>query len=696
MARESGECEVIVGQAWTPDSFFNACGVAGVKAPIEVHGCANTAMERATVGLRTRNPARKMHTTRLAAHENELEMSEQRPVYGAKGNVLSYEIVLKHHGLNKHRVVKARDSVMLQAKVVAQAEEWAVSWLAEQERRSRADAREAQVRVGAANKEAHKRFLENQKEIATLRTSEARVALAQIDAILQVGLGHVTAIDWEAKRAARPFVLPSPIKRKAPSAPLATPVLPQRPAAVVAPEPKATDAAFVPVLSLWDRIVSSSRRKKEQVALGMFQNAHREWARSKLEVNAKNDASRAEWEREVEAALMRDVQLRKNHETLLSQIENDFSDQLREWQSARAAHAEQCEAESAALDALRCRYEARDAGAVEEICDMILADSTYPDFCPHEFEVNLAGDTQVAVVDYKLPAPDDLPTLVEVRYTASSDSFSEKRLSDSKRGETYDRMLYQITLRTMFELFTGDSVEALASIVFNGFVTAVDKSTGKEVTACVLSVHATKETFLAIDLGKVEPKLCFRQLKGVGSSKLHSVAAVAPIMSVDRNDSRFVVAREIADRLDEGYNLAAMDWEDFEHLIREIFGREFSSSGGEVRVTQASRDGGVDAIAFDPDPIRGGKIVIQAKRYTHTVGVAAVRDLFGTVMNEGATKGILVTTADYGPDAYEFAKGKPITLINGGNLLSLLEKHGVRARIDLAEARRLASENSAG
>lgn len=44
-----------------------------------------------------------------------------------------------------------------------------------------------------------------------------------------------------------------------------------------------------------------------------------------------------------------------------------------------------------------------------------------------------------------------------------------------------------------------------------------------------------------------------------------------------------------------------------------------------MKVTQSSSDGGVDAIAFDPDPISGGKIVIQAKRYTRTVGVAAFR-----------------------------------------------------------------------
>lgn len=45
-------------------------------------------------------------------------------------------------------------------------------------------------------------------------------------------------------------------------------------------------------------------------------------------------------------------------------------------------------------------------------------------------------------------------------------------------------------------------------------------------------------------------------------------------------------------------------------------------------ITQASRDGGVDAIAFDPDPIRGSKIVIQAKRYTNTVLILSEFRLF--------------------------------------------------------------------
>ncbi|MGH7776110.1 MAG: restriction endonuclease, partial [Candidatus Dormibacterales bacterium] len=77
---------------------------------------------------------------------------------------------------------------------------------------------------------------------------------------------------------------------------------------------------------------------------------------------------------------------------------------------------------------------------------------------------------------------------------------------------------------------------------------------------------------------------------------------------------------------------------------------------------------------------------IQAKRYKHTVGVSAVRDLFGTVLNEGAAKGILVSTSGYGKSSYEFASNKPLELIAGGQLLYLLEQHtGIQAKIDFPQ-----------
>ena len=56
---------------------------------------------------------------------------------------------------------------------------------------------------------------------------------------------------------------------------------------------------------------------------------------------------------------------------------------------------------------------------------------------------------------------------------------------------------------------------------------------------------------------------------------------------------------------------------------------------------------------------------------------------------------ILVTTSQFGPDAYSFAKDKPLTLLSGSELLGLLEQHGYKFRIDLQEATRLARTRTA-
>ena len=250
-------------------------------------------------------------------------------------------------------------------------------------------------------------------------------------------------------------------------------------------------------------------------------------------------------------------------------------------------------------------------------------------------------------------------------------------------------MIYQICLRTLHELFRADERNFIDSIVFNGWVQAIDKATGANTHPCIMSVQVKKQDFMALNLSQVDLKTCFRSLKGISGGRLADLSPVRPVLMLNKDDPRFVSSYSVAASLDDRTNLAEMDWLDFENLIREIFEKEFSKDGGEVKITQASRDGGVDAIAFDPDPIRGGKIVIQAKRYTNTVGVSAVRDLYGTVHNEGATKGILVTTSDYGPDAYEFAKGKPLTLLSGSELLYLLGRHGYHAKIDLKEAKKV-------
>lgn len=345
---------------------------------------------------------------------------------------------------------------------------------------------------------------------------------------------------------------------------------------------------------------------------------------------------------------------------------------------------------NAEIDELHAGVSKGDVASVLEHATMVLDSSDYEGLIEKSFELDYQPDTKTLLVEYQLPTVDDVPNVKTVRFVKASGELKETFISEREAKSIFDGACYQIALRTIHELFEADEFGNVQKVLFNGFVEFTDPRTGNQAQSCILSVMADRTTFETINLANVDPKACFKSLKGVSAATLASYAAVPPIMKLDRSDKRFVEGKDVIDEIPQDQNLASMSWEDFEHLIRELFEKEFALRGGEVKVTQASRDGGVDAVAFDPDPISGGKIVIQAKRYTRTVGVSAVRDLYGTVLNEGANKGILVSTADYGPDAYQFATDKPLSLLNGGNLLHMLERHGYRAKIDLIEAREAA------
>jgi restriction system protein len=86
--------------------------------------------------------------------------------------------------------------------------------------------------------------------------------------------------------------------------------------------------------------------------------------------------------------------------------------------------------------------------------------------------------------------------------------------------------------------------------------------------------------------------------------------------------------------------------------------------------------------ATDPRPIFGGPVVIYATR-GEPAGAAAVHSLAGAVTAAGATKGILVSLGGITSEAYEAVAGRPLELIDGPALVTLLSNYcRVKARIE--------------
>ena len=294
---------------------------------------------------------------------------------------------------------------------------------------------------------------------------------------------------------------------------------------------------------------------------------------------------------------------------------------------------------------------------------------------------------KTVVLDLDLPNREDVTDVVGYSFLKTKREANPIRMKVKEHEAFYDDIMRQVVLLTFHAVFQGVHPQLIVQVVVNGWVTYVDPATGHQKTSCIISVSTTKDQFDGINLAAVDANSCIGALKGIVAGPLSQVAPVAPILRLNREDSRFVESDDVLAEINAATNLAELGWEEFEHLVRELFQAKFSADGAEVKVTQASSDGGVDAIAMDPDPIRGGKFVIQAKRYTSVVPVSATRELYGTMMAEGAVRGILVTTSHYGADSREFAKDKNITLIDGANLVHMLEEIGHKVRIDVKAAK---------
>jgi restriction system protein len=115
-------------------------------------------------------------------------------------------------------------------------------------------------------------------------------------------------------------------------------------------------------------------------------------------------------------------------------------------------------------------------------------------------------------------------------------------------------------------------------------------------------------------------------------------------------------------------SLRALSWQGFERLVGEAYRRRgyvVEEIGG------SAPDGGVDLVLHR----QGSKVVVQCKRWRYAqVGVGRIREFYGVTVAEKAERGIVVTTGTFTPDAVEFARGKPLELVDGGRLAELVAR----------------------
>jgi len=380
---------------------------------------------------------------------------------------------------------------------------------------------------------------------------------------------------------------------------------------------------------------------------------------------------------------------RRAYEAAVSAHREHEAERLRRLAASQAEHQRavaeteaRLEAQHTEIEAFKEAFHAGRPEAVSQYFALVLEASQYPDGFPQRFRLAFVPESRQVVLEYQLPPFDCVPTVAEYRYVRAGDKITEKLRAIKERHELYKSVVAQVAVRTIHELFEADRSNLVDTAVFNGHVETINAATGKIENPCLVTFMTTRDSFMGRDFRRIDALACLLDLSASVSKNPAELVPVRPILEFDMVDPRFIEEANVLSGLDQRPNLMELKPGDFESLITNLF----SKMGLETRMTQQSRDGGVDCVTFDNRPIFGGKVIIQAKRYKNTVPVSAVRDLFGTVHNEGASKGILVTTSGFGKASFEFAKNKPLELLSGSNLLYLLKVHaGVDAKIEPPE-----------
>ncbi len=132
---------------------------------------------------------------------------------------------------------------------------------------------------------------------------------------------------------------------------------------------------------------------------------------------------------------------------------------------------------------------------------------------------------------------------------------------------------------------------------------------------------------------------------------------------------RATSARVPADPEPRWSEVATLDGIAFEVVVKQVYER----LGFGVTLTPSGPDGGADLI-LEKSAV---KTVVQAKRYSESVGVAAVQQVVAAIKLYEAHRACVVTTSTFTPQAVQLAEVNDVLLIEGRALLALWDAAGL-------------------
>ena len=174
-------------------------------------------------------------------------------------------------------------------------------------------------------------------------------------------------------------------------------------------------------------------------------------------------------------------------------------------------------ARNAYVSSRRSAFTAGDAEAVQWFVGCVLRASRYPDGFPRESRVAYRPENQDVAVDLELPPRTVVPSVRAYRYVKARDAIEPVPRQDSEISHVHERLVACVALRTLHEIFGATPPEVVRAVALTGWVSAVERATGKPERRGLLSVSAERSVFDELVLAAVDPVACLARLSALVS-----------------------------------------------------------------------------------------------------------------------------------------------------------------------------------
>ena len=200
-----------------------------------------------------------------------------------------------------------------------------------------------------------------------------------------------------------------------------------------------------------------------------------------------------------------------------------------------------------------------------------------------DLKIDLDLDARIALATIDVP---DFNSLAIVKQRGGSRKTGWQSVPSNQKRRATETLLYALCIRAAYLVAASDEGNWFDTVAVNARQKWNDRATGQPRNGFIASLHATTGELRRLRLDQVDPKTCFFHLKGISTPSVEDVVPVRPIFTMNKDDDRIVPDRDVAEGLEPEANLAAMPWEDFEHLVRQLFEWEF---GRHVRLRLRAR-----------------------------------------------------------------------------------------------------------